>query len=97
MKKYLLPLFLCLSLALTGHGQAGSIDLSFNPDDVGYGKGDGANNTVNSIAVQPDGKILVAGYFEPYNGTTINRIARLAADGTLDHTFNLGTGEGTTS
>ena len=54
--------------------------------------GTGANNTVNAIAIQPDGKILIGGLFTSYNGTAINRIARLNADGSLDNTFTLGTG-----
>ncbi|RYY38988.1 MAG: hypothetical protein EOO08_11970, partial [Chitinophagaceae bacterium] len=47
---------------------------------------------INSVAVQPDGKILFAGSFNSYAGTTRNRIARANADGTLDLTFNAGSG-----
>ncbi len=63
----------------------GELDTSFDP-------GDGADNTINCIAVQSDGKILIAGEFTTYNGTPRNRIARLNADGTLDESFNPGTG-----
>jgi uncharacterized delta-60 repeat protein len=52
---------------------------------------DGGGGGVSIIAVQPDGKILIGGYFTTYNGTTANRIARLNADGTIDNTFT-GTG-----
>ena len=52
----------------------------------------GANGAVNVIVPQPDGKILIGGWFTSYNGTTANRIARLNADGTLDATFPTGTG-----
>ncbi len=54
--------------------------------------GTGAGSTVYTITLQPDGKILIGGYFTKYNGTTANRIARLNADGTLDTTFTTGTG-----
>ncbi len=66
------------------HGQLtlnsdGTLETGFNPD---------ANNTVAAIAVQPDGKILIGGYFTTVGGQERNRIARLNADGTLDTWFN---------
>lgn len=64
----------------------GSLDISFDP-------GTGTNTgSVRSIALQPNGKILIAGYFTSYNGTPTNMIARLNTDGSLDATFNSGTG-----
>jgi uncharacterized delta-60 repeat protein len=64
----------------------GALDNTFNT-------GTGFNDEVISVDVQPDGKILVGGFFSSFNGTsTVNRIARLNADGTLDNTFNTGTG-----
>jgi uncharacterized delta-60 repeat protein len=63
----------------------GSLDTSFNP-------GTGVNNAVRSIAVQPDGNVLIAGSFTTVNGISRNRIARLQADGSLDTTFNPGEG-----
>ena len=60
--------------------------------DGTFTQGTGANNQVYSIAVQPDGKIVIGGEFDTYNGTTVNRIARLNADGTLDNSFNMGSG-----
>ncbi len=36
----------------------------------------------------PNGKILCAGDFTNYNGTGVNRICRLNADGTIDGTFS---------
>ncbi|MFI5224848.1 MAG: delta-60 repeat domain-containing protein [Nitrospirales bacterium] len=44
------------------------------------------------MAIQGDEKIIIGGYFTSYNGTERNHIARLNADGTLDNTFNTGTG-----
>lgn len=54
--------------------------------------GTAANSIVRTLCLQPDGKILIGGNFTSYNGTSINRIARLNSDGTLDLTFNPGTG-----
>jgi uncharacterized delta-60 repeat protein len=54
--------------------------------------GTGANSTINGIAIQSDGKILLGGSFTTWNGTTVNRIARLNSDGTLDTAFTSNTG-----
>lgn len=63
----------------------GSLDTTFNPSI-------GANNIVRSVVLQPDGKILIGGQFTSYNSIPRNYIARLNADGSLDPTFNPGTG-----
>src|SRR5579884_3750660 len=63
----------------------GSLDLTFNP-------GFGANATVWTTAVQPDGKVLVGGDFTAINDTNFNFIARLNSDGTLDTNFVPGIG-----
>ncbi|ACU07484.1 hypothetical protein FIC_01034 [Flavobacteriaceae bacterium 3519-10] len=67
----------------------GSPDPSFNTGTGFSGTGD---VYVNTLALQPDGKILAGGTFTAYNGITQNRITRLNADGSLDTTFNTGTG-----
>ena len=63
----------------------GSLDSSF---DIGTG----FNSNINAIALQSDGKILVGGNFTTYKGLAQNRIARLNTDGSLDSSFNIGTG-----
>lgn len=63
----------------------GSLDATFNP-------GTGANGFVNAVALQPDGKIIIGGAFTSFNGTSRNRIARLNANGSLDTSFNPGSG-----
>ena len=60
--------------------------------DSTFNIGTGANDKVISTTIQSDGKIIIGGYFTSFNGTTRNKIARLNADGTLDSTFNVGTG-----
>jgi uncharacterized delta-60 repeat protein len=47
---------------------------------------------VYSIKLQSDGKIIIGGTFNTINGITKNKIARLNSDGTIDVTFNIGTG-----
>jgi uncharacterized delta-60 repeat protein len=59
--------------------------------------GTAASGTVWTIAVQSDGKILLGGNFVTWNGTTVNRIVRLNADGTQDSDFTTNTGTGPTA
>src|SRR6266404_4491875 len=63
----------------------GSLDANFNPAA-------GTDATVFSIAVQHDGKVLVGGLFTIANGINRNYIARLNADGSLDTSFDPGSG-----
>ncbi len=56
--------------------------------DTNFATGAGANDVVNAVLVQPDGKILIGGYFTTYNGTARRMLARLNEDGTLDAGFN---------
>ena len=63
----------------------GSLDTSFDP-------GTGADNFVQALAQQADGKVLIGGSFNDINGTARNGIARLNADGSLDTGFDPGTG-----
>lgn len=65
----------------------GTIDATFNP-----GAGMGANNDIQTISIQSDGKIIIGGQFTTFNGVTINRIARLDVNGAIDPTFLIGTG-----
>lgn len=60
---------------------------TFNP-------GTGASAEVDGVLVQPDGRIIITGFFTAVNGLTRNRIARLHANGSVEDTstFNPGTG-----
>ena len=64
----------------------GQLDTSFNTQQSG------ANNLIKNAIIQPDGKIICGGNFTKYNETLINRIVRIAPDGTVDNTFTVGTG-----
>jgi uncharacterized delta-60 repeat protein len=48
----------------------------------------GADDTIRSLALQQDGKILISGDFRFVNGSSRNGIARLNADGSLDGAFS---------
>ncbi|MBX3731220.1 MAG: tandem-95 repeat protein, partial [Verrucomicrobiae bacterium] len=61
----------------------GEVDLSFLA-------GSAINGSVNAVAVQSDGKVLIGGAFTTVNGVVRGRIARLNADGTTDETFGNG-------
>ena len=63
----------------------GHIDYSFKP-------GTGFNGSVMDIVTQPDGKVIVCGQFSSYNGTNVQNIVRLNPNGTIDNSFNAGTG-----
>jgi uncharacterized delta-60 repeat protein len=55
--------------------------------------GTGINASAQCIAVQPDGAILIGGWFTSYNGTARPYLARLLSDGSLDSSFvQTGTG-----
>lgn len=45
-----------------------------------------------AIEIQNDGKIIVGGYFIGFNGTAMNNIVRLNANGSIDPTFQIGSG-----
>lgn len=68
----------------------GSIDHSFNPTDMGFGNGDGANGRIKAIATQADGKTLIAGQFTMVDGHPRSRVARMNEDGSLDTGFDAG-------
>jgi len=55
--------------------------------DTTFKVGTGTSNPVTTIALQPDGKILIAGNFTFYNNILSNKIARLNSDGSFDDTF----------
>ena len=64
-----------------------------SPDDFNPG----ANNPVDAIAIQPDGKVLVGGSFSFIGGQVRSCLARLNADGTFDYAFNPGASDSVNS
>ena len=63
----------------------GEVDTSFSPRE-------GPDADVTAVAVQADGKVLIAGAFANVAGTPRAGLARLNADGSLDPSFDPGVG-----
>ncbi len=59
-------------------------DGSLDPD---FRLGGDQDLGVESVVVQPDGRILIGGWFKRYHGQARWLVARLHRDGTLDETF----------
>jgi uncharacterized delta-60 repeat protein len=60
----------------------GALDPSFNAD---FGR---FSTAAGSVVVQPDGKVVVGGWFSEASGTQRLGLARLNADGTVDPSFD---------
>ncbi len=76
---------------------AGSLDREWNRDNVStttprFNPAPGANNPVRAVAVQLDNRTVIGGDFTAYNSAPRNRIARVNTDGSVDTTFEPGTG-----
>lgn len=81
---------LMILVAASTHAQTpGALDISFNP-------GLGADSRVLAVARQADGRLVVAGQFNSFNGQKHNRVTRLNVDGTTDLTFDPGAGADST-
>lgn len=63
----------------------GTVDLTGNPFA-------GANNPVLALALQPDGKLVAGGQFTVMNTTPRSFVARVNTDGSVDGSFDPGTG-----
>lgn len=86
MLSLLRTLLTCGSLIAIGTAQA---QWTLDPTFSGF---TGTVGWVNSLLIQPDGKILIGGGFDTCNGTARHNVARLHFDGSLDTTFNPGMG-----
>lgn len=84
MKKILLFFFCLIIIAL--QAQDGVLDLNFNT-------GSGSNGTeITEMGLQKDGKIIVIGDFTTYDNFPRKGIARLNSNGSIDESFNPGSG-----
>ena len=77
--------------------QPGEVDWDFDSPDIQgryYRLADYFTDfgPVGAIALQPNGKIVIAGGFHSVNGVTRTNIARLNANGSLDLSFDAGDG-----
>jgi uncharacterized delta-60 repeat protein len=78
------------SFALARYNADGSLDTTFGVGGKVITNFSGNNDSASSGALQPDGKILVAGDvgFDPHNHDSA--LARYLSDGTLDSSFGTG-------
>jgi len=60
--------------------------------DAGFDPGAGADGPILALVVQSDGKVLVGGLFTTIDGISRGNIARLNGDGSVDSSFDPGTG-----
>ncbi|WAC13850.1 T9SS type A sorting domain-containing protein [Dyadobacter pollutisoli] len=74
--------------AMVRYEKDGSIDLTFGVAGVVKTDFYGENEQANSIALQPDGKVIIAGYSQDLANFDINiALARYSSDGVLDSEF----------
>ena len=62
----------------------GSIDSSFS---IGTGFGSNTNTSVETVTLQPDGKVLVGGGFSSYQSISAPTLIRLNSDASIDNSF----------
>ena len=62
--------------------------------EASFAGGTGADGLIRCIERLADGKFLIGGQFSHYDGVACAGLARLLADGTLDPSFDTGTGFG---
>jgi uncharacterized delta-60 repeat protein len=75
--------------ALIDGSAPGQVDLSFDFENA-----HAPNGTVRALAVQPDGKVLVGGYFTKIGTTSRAYLARLTPDGAVETSFDAKIGTG---
>lgn len=64
----------------------GSLDSAYMMENTG------ANGTILAASMQEDEKLLLGGMFTSFNGKPARYLVRLNTDGSIDNTFNIGTG-----
>jgi len=68
----------------------GALDPTFGTAGKVLTDFEGGTDRADAVAVQPDGKIVVAGYSSPMGGDAVFSVIRYRADGSLDTTFGVG-------
>lgn len=63
----------------------GSVDTTFNPTIS-------TNRVIKDVAIEANGKMVIAGEFSTFNGNTVDKIIRLNVNGSIDSSFSSGTG-----
>ncbi len=79
------------SIGGVGRGNLARLNADGTLDQT-FANGPGANGPIHALAFDPSGQLVIGGEFTTYDGVARGRIARLSTTGTLDLTFNPGTG-----
>jgi len=70
--------------------QDGSLDTTYGyVPSVGNS---GVDGLINDAAMLPDGRVIIVGKFNSFNGEAVNNIVRLDTTGKVDQTFDIGSG-----
>jgi uncharacterized delta-60 repeat protein len=91
MLKYFFVFLTSLFFICPAYSQQGKVDVAFNIFDDGL-QGDGFDNTVRTVSLQADGKLIVGGDFLNFNGAVTSYLCRLFPDGSKDTSFGSGSG-----
>src|SRR5690606_28871940 len=70
----------------------GSLDKTYRFNNAENRSFEAANGKITNAIQQADGKIIIVGAFSRFDGQPAGRIVRLNTDGTVDPTFNVGSG-----
>lgn len=96
MKKIITLILLC-SFINSNKAQSGALDVTFDTDGIATASvGLNAADWALGVALQSDGKIVVAGYTDPGGNASDFAVVRFNSDGSLDNTFD-GDGKVTTN
>ncbi|MBL7818611.1 MAG: T9SS type A sorting domain-containing protein [Saprospiraceae bacterium] len=77
------------NLCVMRYNSNGTLDLSFDSDGIAVLKIQGNVSEAHTLAIQPDGKILVAGSIALFNApSSYAFLVRFNTNGSLDNTFN---------
>ena len=76
--------------ALVRYNTDGSLDTSFGFGGMVMTQIYNSDEVVTALAIQPDGKIIAAGYYNYYSISDAFALTRYNPDGTLDATFGTG-------
>ncbi len=92
MKKLLLFIIAVSFLSCSKEEVRPNLPLSKVTVNTAFNTGSGFNEDVLNSAIQSDSKVITVGGFTVYNGDSLNFIARLNTNGSVDTSFNIGTG-----
>jgi hypothetical protein len=87
MRSFIYSLFLFLFSVHHSWAQAGAIDPSFNPSDMGFAIGEGPNGYLRARAEQNDGRLISGESFSSFIGDPDTMVARGRPDGTVDESY----------